>query len=121
PRRQEWSTAATCAHDIYRYCRDSFAPGAVESSKRFLMRERHALADGRTLVNYRREGFEYLVASNAMYDRYLAEADRYAAEAEFYRTLFREGELLEQFSPSRVRGGPIIRVYLLAALTARSP
>jgi len=83
--------------------------------------ERHALADGRTLADYRRERFEYLVASNAMYDRYLAEADRYAAEAEFYRTLFREGELLEQFSPSRVRGGPIIRVYRLAALTARSP
>jgi len=118
---QEWYTAPLVADDFYGYSRDRYAPVTVDSGKRFLVLERHALADGRTLVDYRREGFEYLVASNAMYDRYLAEADRYAAEAEFYRTLFREGELLEQFSPSRVRGGPIIRVYRLAALTARSP
>jgi len=118
---QEWYTAPLVADDFYGYSRDRYAPVTVDSGKRFLVLERHALADGWTLADYRRERFEYLVVSNAMYDRYLAEADRYAAEAEFYRTLCREGELREQFSPSRVRGGPIIRVYRLAAVTARSP
>ena len=115
---EEWYTAPLVADDFYGYSRNRYAPVTVDSAKRYLVLERHALADDRTLADYRREGFEYLVVSNAMYDRYLAEPGRYAAEADFYRTLFREGQLLEQFWPSRVRGGPIIRVY---GLTARSP
>ena len=115
---EEWYTAPLVADDFYGYSRNRYAPVTVDSAKRYLVLERHALADDRTLADYRREGFEYLVVSNAMYDRYLAEPGRYGAEADFYRTLFREGQLLEQFWPSRVRGGPIIRVY---GITARSP
>ena len=115
---QEWYAAPLVADDFYGYSRDSHVPVTLDSGKRFLVLERHALADDRTLTDYRRAGFEYLVVSNAMYDRYLAEPTRYAAETDFYRTLFREGQLLEQFSPSPRRGGPIIRVY---RLTAHSP
>jgi len=114
----EWYSAPLVPDDFYGYSLNRYAPVTIDSGKRFLVLERHALADDRTLDDYRREGFEYLVASNAMYDRYLAEPGRYAAETDFYRTLFREGQLLEQFWPSRVRGGPIIRIY---RLTARSP
>ena len=114
----EWYSAPLVADDFYGYSRDSVAAVTVDPGRRFLVLERHALADDRTLADYRRDGFEYLVVSNAMYDRYLAEPARYVTETDFYRTLFREGQLLEQFWPSRVRGGPIIRVY---RLTARSP
>jgi asparagine N-glycosylation enzyme membrane subunit Stt3 len=77
----------------------------------------HSLG-GRGLGDYRRGGFEYLVVSSWMYDRYLAEPQRYGGQALFYRSLFEEGDLLQRFRPSNTRGGPEIRIYRLATATA---
>jgi uncharacterized membrane protein len=73
--------------------------------------ERFSLAEDRTLANYRRDGYRYLVASSAVYGRYLAEPERYPSEIAFYQALFTEGHLLQQFEPSATRGGTAIRIY----------
>ena len=64
-----------------------------------------------SLEDYRRDGLRYLVASSIMYDRYLAEPDRYPEAVRFYERLFSEGRLVQEFSPSRTRGGPTLRIY----------
>lgn len=64
------------------------------------------------LEYYRNEGFEYLLVSSYMYDRYFAEAQKYPKNVEFYRRLFKEGELVQEFKPNpKNRPGPTIRVY----------
>jgi hypothetical protein len=75
--------------------------------------ERFSLAEDRTLGDYRRDGYRYLVASSAVYGRYLAEPERYPSEVAFYQALFGEGHLLQQFEPSATRGGTAIRIYEL--------
>lgn len=65
----------------------------------------------RTLENYCQRGYRYLVASSAMYGRYLSERDQYPREVAFYERLFREGKLLQEFAPSWRRGGPTVRIY----------
>jgi hypothetical protein len=77
--------------------------------------EYRALAPEHTVAQYAREGFRYLVASSAMYDRYLAEPTVYAAETAFYQDLFASGRLLRQFQPSLTSEGPTIRVYEIPA------
>jgi hypothetical protein len=57
------------------------------------------------------QGYNTLVVSSEMYNRYLAEAELYPAEVNFYQTLFREGCLLQQFEPTLTRGGPTVRIY----------
>lgn len=64
------------------------------------------------LEYYRNEGFEYLLVSSYMYDRYFAEAQEYPKNVEFYGRLFKEGELVQEFKPNpKNRPGPTIRVY----------
>jgi hypothetical protein len=66
-----------------------------------------------SLDDYRHDGFEYLMVSSAMYERYLDEPARYPDQVAFYETLFDEAHLLQQFEPSNTRGGPIVRIYEL--------
>lgn len=79
----------------------------------FVVFETSSLAERRTLDDYRRDGYRYLVVSSAMYDRYMAEPDRYPTQVAFYRTLFSTAPLLQQFEPSATRGGPVVRIYKL--------
>jgi hypothetical protein len=79
----------------------------------FVVSEQFSLAINRTLDDYYRHKYRYLVVSSARYGLYLAEPDRYPSEVAFYQTLFVEGQLLKQFEPSTTRGGPIIRIYEL--------
>jgi hypothetical protein len=77
----------------------------------FVILQLVSLTERPSLDAYRADGYPYLVASSSMYDRFLAEPDRYPSEIAFYQTLFAEGELLRQFEPSLVRGGPVILIY----------
>lgn len=79
----------------------------------FIVSERFSLAVNRTVDDYYRDAYRYLVVSSMIYGRYLYLPDRYPSEAAFYQTLFAEGHLLQQFEPSTTRGGPVIRVYEL--------
>jgi hypothetical protein len=79
----------------------------------FKVDERYALAERPDLDYYSKRGYDYLVVSSFMYERYLAEPQRYARESQFYLTLFNKGHLIYRIQPSRLHGGPIILVYKL--------
>lgn len=72
-----------------------------------------SLAEDQHLKDYHREGFDYLVVSSEIYDRYLMESDRYVDETNFYNTLFTETKLIKVFEPTTTMGGPTIRIYKL--------
>jgi 4-amino-4-deoxy-L-arabinose transferase-like glycosyltransferase len=76
---------------------------------------RNSLADDqRLLSDYYEEGFDYLVVSSGMYWRFYANPERSAPQISFYDSLAVEAVLVQQFSPSRVRGGPTIKIYRLS-------
>ncbi|MGL4651521.1 MAG: glycosyltransferase family 39 protein, partial [Caldilineaceae bacterium] len=56
-------------------------------------------------------GYDYVVVSSAIYDRFLAEPQRYPSEVAFYRQLFAEGNLVQEFAPSWIQSGPTLRIY----------
>ena len=66
---------------------------------------------GEDLAGLQARGYEYVVVSSEMYNRYLEEPERFSVEATFYQELFREGELLQEITPSQLHAGPTIRVY----------
>jgi 4-amino-4-deoxy-L-arabinose transferase-like glycosyltransferase len=73
-----------------------------------------SLASDRNLKDYYLEGFEYLMVSSDIYDRYLEEPERYADEVNFYNTLFTESTFVKIFEPSNFMGGPTIRIYKIS-------
>jgi 4-amino-4-deoxy-L-arabinose transferase-like glycosyltransferase len=82
--------------------------------------ERYSLPQGgRTLDDYRRDGFQYLVINGGVRRAYTSEPDRYRAEADFYGQLGREACLLHVFWPRGNRYGPTISVYQLMPAGAR--
>ncbi len=61
---------------------------------------------------YQEEGYQYLVISSDIYDRYLAEADRYPENVAFYQQLFQHKKLLHKCTPAGLtRPGPVILIY----------
>lgn len=112
---QEWFAAPLNPEDFVTYAVERRS--APLPAQPYELYERFSLAAGRTLDDYRREGYRYLITSSRQYDGYLsanqAQPRRYAREADFYRRLFAEAHLLQEFSPSTTRGGPTIRVYEL--------
>lgn len=113
---QEWFAAPLNQADFVEYAVERTS--APAPGQPFELYERFSLAAGRTLDDYRREGYRYLITSSRQYDGYLganqAQPGRYAREAGFYRQLFAEAHLLQEFLPSTTRGGPTIRVYELS-------
>ena len=91
---QEWYTAALPGTD-------------------FDVTEKFTLAELATPEQYREEGYDYLVASDAVYGRYFAEADRYPERVKFYEALFACDCLVKEFKPTLTQGGPTIRIYRL--------
>jgi len=83
------------------------------SGTNFRFMEWISLAYDRELGDYLNEGYEYLVVSGALYERFFNEPERYEHEASFYQTLFEQGELVKRFVPTRTRGGPVIQIYRL--------
>jgi 4-amino-4-deoxy-L-arabinose transferase-like glycosyltransferase len=106
----EWYTAALVPADFSGYGSDRLSRLA-----NFSVLERFSLGSGRTVSDYARNGFRYLVVSSAVYDRFLAAAERRPTEAAFYRELFASGHLLQEIIPTPTRPGPTIRVYELPA------
>lgn len=100
--------------------------GDLPAGRYELLRElgRPSLA-GRTLEDYREEGWEILVVSGDFFGRYFAERDKYPDQTRFYDRLFAEGELLavfespeegwppreERLSRYHIHFSPEIRVY----------
>ncbi|MEI2750223.1 MAG: hypothetical protein V9E88_15870 [Ferruginibacter sp.] len=56
-------------------------------------------------------GYDYVVASSAIYDRYFAEPERYPDEIAFYNQLFATSALVKEFDPAWYESGPVIRIY----------
>jgi len=79
----------------------------------FQFTERPSLAYDLELSDYHNEGFEYLIVSSAMYNRFFNEPERYEHEVSFYKSLFERGELVKRFMPRGTRGGPVIQIYHL--------
>jgi hypothetical protein len=73
-----------------------------------------SLATDRRLDDYRLEGFEYLIVSSDIYNRYLEEPERYVNEVGFYNELFTESTLVKIVKPSNSMGGPTIRIYKIS-------
>jgi hypothetical protein len=109
----EWDTAPLTLANFERYGWERHT--APEDGQGFTLYAHRTLAT-RTLEEYQREGFEYLVVSDAIYGRYVAEAERYPDEVAFYDSLFRRGHLVGQFEPGGGRGGPTIRIYSIAPI-----
>lgn len=68
---------------------------------------------GHTLEEAYQDGFRYIIVSEGIYSRYLAEPEHYPAEVKLYQSLFTQGKLLQQFEPSALRSGPLIQIYEL--------
>ena len=72
-----------------------------------------SLATDASLEEYRREGYDYLMVSDAIYGRFSREPARYPKEVAFYQELFRTGRMVMRFSPRDYGHGPVITVYAL--------
>lgn len=72
-----------------------------------------ALAADGDVDHYRDAGAQYLMISDAIYSRYLREAQRYPREVAFYRALLDRGRLVKRFSPAEAGRGPTISLYAL--------
>jgi 4-amino-4-deoxy-L-arabinose transferase-like glycosyltransferase len=59
----------------------------------------------------RNRGYDYVLVSSFMVDRYLAEPERYPDEVAFYNRLEAEGRLVQEFAPSWRESGPTLRIY----------
>lgn len=68
-------------------------------------------ADLNDRANLAGQGYDYVVVSSSIYDRFFAEAERYPKEVEFYQTLFAQGKLVEEIAPTYWMAGPTIRIY----------
>ena len=92
------------------------------SVKRFsLARDRRPtpqgiIEQGFTFEDYEHEHFDYLMVSDAIYDRYLFAPGRYPAEAAFYGKLFRSAKLVREFKPEPDQRGPTLRIYRLESV-----
>ena len=80
----------------------------------FLVTGKRSIAEGRTVEDYRREGFDYLILSEHVRFAYLHEPERYRTELDFYQDLAKCARLVASFDPSSTRGGHGIRIYQLA-------
>lgn len=69
-------------------------------------------ADGE-IEHYRDAGYQYLMISDAIYGRYLREAQRYPREVAFYQALLQRGRLVKRFTAVDVGRGPTISLYAL--------
>jgi hypothetical protein len=66
-----------------------------------------------TLDQAYHSGFEYILVSSAMYNRFYAEPDRYQLEINRYEELFAEEILVQEIRPTYFQRGPIIQIYKL--------
>lgn len=70
-----------------------------------------AIPAGGDLDSLRERGYDYVVASSDIYNRFFAEAERYPSEVAFYERLFTGGSLVQEFAPTWRESGPVLRIY----------
>lgn len=69
-----------------------------------------------SLDDLRQEGYEYLLTSSFISNRYYADPERYAKQVAFYEeTLPQQATLLHVVEPVGFVGGPIVRIYKINA------
>jgi len=69
------------------------------------------------LSYYEQEGFDYLMTSSAMVDRFFREPARYPVEVGFYTELAARLDLVQEISPTGWwQPGPVIRIYQLRSV-----
>ena len=76
--------------------------------------EEPAVAAEHSVEHYAADGYRYIVVSSERYRVFEMEPERYGEELSFYRDLAARARLVHESTPSRTRGGPVIRVYDLA-------
>jgi len=104
---QEWYTGQFVANMAY------FVYGEYDGEYKIL--KKYTLSDT-TLQFYEDQGFEYLIVSSSIYERYYSEADRYPENVRFYQSLARNAELVKEIEPDpKLFRGPTIRIYRLRA------
>ena len=81
----------------------------------FQIMEKFTLSD-EDLQYYVERAFDFLLVSDYKYGRYFSDSKRYPDSVRFYRTLFKQGKLLEEFKPSFTRPGPTIKIFDLRGL-----
>lgn len=79
-------------------------------AKHYINEERSSLAE-RTLDDYDKDGYEYLMVGSQRYSLFLNDPARYQQESGFYQHLFSEGELVKTVAPKPGQAGPEIRLY----------
>lgn len=72
-----------------------------------------ALGQDHEVATYYDEGFDYLVASSGMYDRFYADAERFSAQVQFYDSLNETAVLIQEIKPTNTRSGPTLKIYQL--------
>ncbi len=83
-------------------------------AKRYRLLSPDSLAR-RPLHFYRSRGFEYLLVSSNMYNRFFRKPARHRKEVGFYRRLRRVGVVLHEVRGSPTKRGPTITIYRLPA------
>lgn len=68
-------------------------------TKNFIVKQQFSLVDPEGLKGYYCQGFNILITSSDIYDRYLQKPSLYPKQVKFYNTLFKEGKLLKKFTP----------------------
>ncbi|MBN1315433.1 MAG: glycosyltransferase family 39 protein [Anaerolineales bacterium] len=64
------------------------------------------------IPEYQAQGYDYLMISSAIYERFYNEPERYKPAVDFYNELEREFPLVKEISPSGWwQTGPVIRIY----------
>jgi len=76
----------------------------------FFVTERYSLAQNTDINDYVSDNYDYLIVSSMMYQRFYNEPERYSSEIDFYNTLFESDCLVQEFTGSKLKAGPTIRI-----------
>lgn len=91
------------AHDSY----------TIQVDKKiFFIEHRSSEETRKPLQYYIEQGFDYIIVSSFMYNRYFARPQDYEKNVQFYLDLFKKGRLVKEFLPDpKTIPGPTIKVY----------
>ena len=87
----------------------SWKPGTKQP--RYQVKFFNKLAD-HTLAFYQEQGYDYVVVSSSMYNRYFVDSVTYPTQRQFYESLFAQWPLVVEFTGYPVpMHDPVIRIY----------
>jgi 4-amino-4-deoxy-L-arabinose transferase-like glycosyltransferase len=81
------------------------------SDKQYQITKEMSISE-KPLQYYQENGFQYMLVSSWLYNRYYRSSAKYPDRVAFYDTLFVRGELIKEFlQDQRNKPGPTIRIY----------